>query len=146
MMMAPGDVKVEEAKRVPLTETLTPLPTPVPAPVSLSPSATIGEKTLWAQIGQFSDNQSALAFWDHYRQMHPDFPVVRVRTVSSLQHGSNNMVSLRVGPFARNASINSLCFSLSEQPVRCGKSLDLGVAASPYATPKGYLPGSRYQR
>jgi hypothetical protein len=127
--------------------------TPQPA-MSLSPSATLGQKTLWAQIGQFPNTQAALAFWDQYRQAHPDFPVVRVRVTSpySEQLRGNDQVWLRVGPFARQAFISNLCASVphpdanSNQPgLSCGTITDLGIASAPNRMP-GYLPASRYSR
>ncbi len=156
-----GSVKVEEAKRVPLTENVkapvvvaTPaiIPTPAPQaqpPVSLLPSSTLGQKTLWAQMGQFNTTQEAFAFWEQYRQMHPDFPVVRVRVVSSLMaqmHG-NDRVSLNVGPFAREGFIRNLCATVATptSPVKCAQVTDMGIAGN--ALPRtGYLNGSRYKR
>lgn len=168
-----GNVRVGEAQRVPLTQTTTPapvmaLPAP-PAPVAmapapnmlppanpaLSPSANLGQKTLWAHVGQFTDAQAALAFWDQYRRSHPDFPVVRVRVTSPLQslnHG-NDKVSLRVGPFAKEASIKTLCSSVSQQQSQasgerliCGSIVDMGIANRMGGARSGFLPGSRYQR
>ncbi len=157
----PGpNVRVEEAQRVPLTQQTTPplpvAPSIVPpnAVVSLSPSATVGQKTMWAQLGPFADAPDALAFWDNYRLAHPDFPSVRVRVtnaVSALNRGDNRQW-LRVGPFAREGYVSALCASLltpEGQPVRaglqCGRVVDMGVASSGDRVP-GYLPGSRYKR
>lgn len=160
-----GNVRVGEAQRVPLSQipaappaapmsmanaTLLPAPTP-----ALSPSSTLGQKTLWAHVGQFVDAQAALSFWDNYRRSHPDFPVVRVRVTSPLQsltHG-NDKVSLRVGPFAKDASIRTLCTTISEQQKQikgdrliCGSIVDMGIASRVGGQRNGYLPGSRYQR
>lgn len=154
---APGSVRVEEARRVPLTEnTQPPAPSYNPAvPVlPLSPSATLGQKTIWAQMGPFADTQDALAFWDQYRQQHPDFPVVRVRVTSSLlaqNHGDTSQW-LRIGPFAREGFVSSLCAGMVNaqgeplrEGLRCGRVIDLGVASTGTRMP-GYLPGSRYSR
>lgn len=156
-----GTVKVEEAKRVPLTEshpqpttpTQPPLlktsPHAVPQAVSLLPSSTLGQKTLWAQIGQFNNAQEAFAFWENYRNTHPDFPVVRLRVTSSIQqqmHG-NDRVSLRVGPFARDGFIRNLCATVSPTSnLRCGFVTDMGVSANAHPRSAGYLNGSRYKR
>ncbi|MFM9889718.1 MAG: SPOR domain-containing protein [Rickettsiales bacterium] len=155
---APGSVKVEEAQRVPLTQNALPPVSTLPAqtvPVlPLSPSATLGQKTFWAQMGPFADTQEALAFWDQYRLMHPDFPVVRVRVTASLlaQERGSTSQWLRVGPFAREGFISSLCSSLVDaegeklrEDLKCGRVTDLGVASSGTRVP-GYLPGSRYSR
>lgn len=162
---APGNVKVEEAKRVPLTEAkpvtsntvskpavLPPVATTPQEqrPVSLLPSSTLGQRTLWAQIGQFNTPQDALAYWEQYRQTHPDFPVVRVRVVSSVMqqmHG-NTRVSLNVGPFARDGFIRNLCATVTtpNATVKCGKVADMGIAANAQPPGAGYLNGSRYKR
>ena len=162
---AKGNVSVEEAKRVPLSET-TPPPTPAPvvivpplaaetsaAPtISLRPSATLGQKTTWAQLGQFKTTDDALIFWDKYRKSHPDFPPVRVRVAASMQqqaHG-NSEVWLRVGPFARPEVIANLCESISSwsdapsNDIGCGHISDTGVAADALKT--RFLQGSRYSR
>lgn len=149
-----SNVRVEEAKRVPLTPPpLAPAPTaapvsrvaaapapsaPIPAavPVNLRPSSTLGQRTLWADIGQFDTAQSALMFWNNYRRAHPDFPVVRVRVTSPLAKKQRDvtLVSLRVGPFARAEFISNLCNSLTPEPgMHCGAIADLGVAINPYA-------------
>jgi len=157
-----GNVNVEEAKRVPVTETVeapvqaAPAVAAAPAlpAVNLLPSSTTGQKTLWAQIGQFNDSEAALVFWENYRRTHPDFPVVRVRIASSLQQqeSGNDRVWLRVGPFAREGFINSLCSSIANnenqaiQAKRCSSVTDLGIAAKPGAAGSGYLSGSRYKR
>lgn len=152
----PGSVKVEEAKRVPLTQNTLPSAGTAQSAsaLSLSPSATLGQKTLWAQIGPFADTQEALAFWEQYRQLHPDFPVVRVRVTASLlaQWRGNTKQWLRVGPFAREGFISSLCASLADsqdealrENTKCGRVIDLGVASSG-TRQIGYLPGSRYNR
>ena len=158
-----SNVSVEEAKRVPLTETTLVPPPPevasVPGPEasssispSLMPTSNLGKKTVWAQLGKFSDTQAALAFWDSYRKKHPDFPSVRVRVVSSYQaqqHGDESKW-LRVGPFAREAFVVNLCDSADDVDVdvddlHCGQVMDMGVALSPNRVP-GLLPASRYQR
>ncbi len=157
-----GNVRVGEAQRVPLSQANV-LPAPpimmapaIPAPgPALSPTANLGQKTLWAHVGQFVDAQAALAFWDQYRRSHPDFPVVRVRVTSPLQslnHG-NDKVSLRVGPFAKEASIRTLCTTISQQQTQtngdrliCGSIVDMGIASRVGGARNGYLPGSRYQR
>ena len=155
-----GSVKVEEAKRVPVTQNEAPPPAPAAAPVatpvasqlqppvSLVPSSTNGVKTIWAQIGPFTDNTTALNFWANYRQAHPDFPVVRVRVTTPYQQKlrGSNQAWLRVGPVARAGFINSLCTSLpSEAKLNCGHVTDLGIAVPPSEW-KGMLPSSRYQR
>lgn len=155
MMDGPnGNVRVGEAQRVPLSQDSMPA---VPAPavltpgapaVSLRPSATLGQKTLWAHIGQFTDAQAALSFWDQYRRTHPDFPVVRVRVSSpilALTHGNEN-VSLRVGPFAKQGSITNLCSTLPKSGMKCGSVIDSGVAAQISPGKTGFLTGSRYKR
>lgn len=164
-----GNVRVGEAQRVPLSQATVPAPVmalpappaamtpasiPTPGP-ALSPSATLGQKTLWAHVGQFVDAQSALAFWDQYRRSHPDFPVVRVRVTSPLQslnHG-NDKVSLRVGPFAKEASIRTLCTTIAQQQQQtqgdrliCGSIVDMGISSRVGGARNGFLPGSRYQR
>lgn len=144
--------RVEEAKRVPLSETSPPAPAAIPH-VSLLPSSTLGQKTLWAQVGQFKDMKSALDFWTKYRQLNPDFPVVRVRVVSSVQQQvrGNDKVWLRVGPFARMGFIENLCQQFAESDdetiasLRCGNVVDTGVAGTAGSAP-GYLNGSRYRR
>lgn len=150
---APNSVAVEEAKRVPLSQATAPLPpvamAPAPAalPPSLSPSATIGQKTLWAELGHFPDAQSALAYWEQFRRQHPDFPVVRVRVTSPLmaQQRGDSRVNLRIGPFAQEAFIRNLCTGMATQTLRCGSVTDMGVA-SDYNQRRGFLPASRYHR
>ncbi len=162
MAAAPGSVHVEEAKRVPLSQAPMPQPMPVTAtplappaamptaaapalPAMLSPSATIGQKTLWAEVGSFPDNQSALAYWEQYRRTNPDFPVVRVRVASSVmqQRHGNGDVNLRIGPFSRESTIEHLCETMPNQDetLRCGPVTDMGVASAPQP---GTLPASRY--
>lgn len=155
-------VQVEEAQRVPLTQSNT---ANRPAAVSLLPSSTVGYKTLWAQLGEFDSTREALIFWDHYRQTHPDFPVVRVRIISRLQSAMRGdpKVWLRVGPFERTGFIHNLCSVIEADredaddedednphpatvgPSRCGPIIDSGVATA-IRTPTGYLQGSRYTR
>jgi hypothetical protein len=157
-----SSVHVEEAKRVPLTEggmvppppevASIPGPAAPTAPLNLLPTTSLGKKTLWAQMGQFEDTQAALAFWDKYRQSHPDFPSVRVRVVASYQaqqHG-DDAKWLRVGPFERSGFISSLCTSLEDSDdvdddLQCGQVMDMGVASTPNRVP-GFLPPSRYVR
>lgn len=165
---APGNVRVGEAQRVPLSQATVPAPVPaMPAPpaptvltpgapaVALHPNATLGQKTLWAHVGQFVDAQAALAFWDQYRQSHPDFPVVRVRVTSPLQslNRGNDQVSLRVGPFAKESSIGNLCKTIQDgqrakdmPQLMCGPITDMGIANRVGGARSGYLPGSRYNR
>ena len=167
---AAGDVQVEEAKRVPVTEKsgnfrprmrpatersalqpqyqLAAKTAAIPAANPL-PSSTTGVRTYWANIGHFANSQAALEFWNSYRSAHPDFPTQRVRVVSSLQsenHGKEE-VSLRVGPFAREGFIETLCGSLGKtNTLRCGGITDVGIAAKTTSNQQGYLQGSRYKR
>jgi hypothetical protein len=163
---APGNVTVAEAQRVPLSELnnvpIAPVTGSVASPIapsmpviSLKPSSTLGQKTLWAQVGYFRDTQSALSFWENYRRTHPDFPVVRVRVTQPFQIATRGLsnVSLRVGPFARQGSINNLCTTIANiegkkekgiDGIRCGMVRDMGISSS--ASGKGFLPDSRYSR
>jgi hypothetical protein len=156
-----GTVQVEEAKRVPLTEVMAApqvaevapsvaaIPVvPVQPDVALNPSAMEGQKTVWAQVGPFADNASALAFWANYRQTHPDFPVVRVRVTTPMQQQmrGSSQSWLRVGPVSRVAFVKNLCGSLPvESNLRCGTVADMGFASSPSAKPIGFLQKSRYK-
>ncbi len=154
-----GIVKVEEAKRVPVTESIAVAPVSAPVapvaattalqpPVALNPSATHGLKTVWAQIGPFSDGAAAYGYWAAYRQTHPDFPVVRVRVTNPYQQQlrGNGETWLRVGPVMREGFVRSLCAGVpKEGTLRCGVVTDLGVAAATQRTP-GMLPASRYAR
>lgn len=154
-----GSVQVEEARRVPVTSATTAPATQAPvaqavptlapqAIVPLSPSATEGIKALWAQIGPFANNEAALAYWANYRQQHPDFPVVRVRVVSSYQQQVRGFSEawLRVGPVAQAAFVRNLCSSLGPaNTLRCGMVRDLGTS-SPLGRTPGQLPTSRYKR
>ncbi|MFZ4125800.1 MAG: SPOR domain-containing protein [Rickettsiales bacterium] len=154
-----GDVQVGEAKRVPLSETKEQapveqaattvigvneppqvaenVPPPPPATPITPPSSSMPQKTLWAHIHYFPDQQAALSFWDAYRRAHPDFPVVRVRTTSSLvaRQQGDMRVSLRIGPFAQQGFINILCHSVKEknEHVECGAITDMGASASTFA-------------
>ena len=122
-----------------------PVPLPNTTPLPPQPAVSLGQKTLWAQISQFNDEQEALAFWDAYTQAHPDFPAVRVRVTAPLQ-GRGAAVSLRVGPFARVESIRNLCSTMPVKKLRCGSVTDLGVSADPRAAHTGVVPDSRYNR
>lgn len=131
-----GSVQVEEAKRVPVTNDAAATPvatTPHVSPAAtLSPSATDGQKTIWAQVGPFASEQAAIAYWGAYRLNHPDFPVVRVRATTPLQTtaGSKAQSWLRVGPVANAAFVTSLCASLAAQPgLRCGVVRDSGAVS-----------------
>ncbi|MBN8543730.1 MAG: SPOR domain-containing protein [Alphaproteobacteria bacterium] len=154
-----GEVQVGEAKRVPLSETKKQepveqaastvvgvneppqvaenVPPPPPATPITPPSSAMPQKTLWAHIHYFPDQQAALSFWDAYRRAHPDFPVVRVRTTSSLvaRQQGDMRVSLRIGPFAQQGFINILCHSVQEknENVECGAITDMGASASTFA-------------
>ena len=114
-------------------------------PVPPQPAVTLGQKTLWAQISTFDDEQEALAFWQAYTQAHPDFPAVRVRVTTPLT-GHANAVSLRVGPFARVESVRNLCSTMPVKKLRCGSVTDLGVSADPRASRTGSVPDTRYTR
>lgn len=127
----------------------TPVATNVPPAIpqaqtmaALSPSATSGQRTVWAQVGPFADNDTALAFWRQFRQQNPDFPVVRVRVASPYQTGNTVPESwLRVGPVTNPAFINGLCGRLAESNLGCSVVSDIGVATSSNAS-----TGSRYTR
>ena len=154
-----GEVQVGEAKRVPLSEAQQQapveqaaatvigvneppevaqnVPPPPPATPITPPSSAVPQKTLWAHIHYFPDQQAALSFWDAYRRAYPDFPVVRVRTTSSLvaRQQGDLRVSLRVGPFAQQGFINILCRSITEKSkeVQCGAITDIGASANNFA-------------
>lgn len=156
---AAGSVNVEEAKRVPVTDMSMPpaqqaavpviqhaQPTPPIQPVvSLSPSATEGQKTIWAQVGPFANNDAALAYWTGYRQGHPDFPVVRVRVITPYQ--MPGQAWLRVGPVTREGFVKNLCASITkESKLRCGTVSDMGMATSLQKPKYGFLTPARYKR
>jgi hypothetical protein len=133
-----GDVRVEEAKRVPVTEgseptMVTAASAPAAPAVSLRPTSTDGQKTLWAQIGPFVSSDAALAFWANYRQSHPDFPVVRVRVTSPVMQQTRGGTEswLRVGPVMRSGFVRSLCGSLAPtSQLRCGTVVDKTLPAT----------------
>jgi hypothetical protein len=146
-----GSFEVEEAIRVPVTQAniAPPVATTqhVTPAATLSPTATDGLKTIWAQVGPFASEQAAIAYWGAYRQSHPDFPVVRVRATTPLQTtaGSKAHSWLRVGPVANSGFVTSLCGSLAAQPgLRCGVVRDSG-AASDIKSVKQAPTSSRYK-
>lgn len=153
-----GNVKVEEAQRVPLTQTNTApfvkdsgssvappdasipltehrLPTVagnLASPeVAASPSAELG-KNVWAELGRFSDAEHALAFWDQFRNKHQDFPVVRVRITQTYAQKSRGetAVNLRVGPFSKEASLRYLCHNIEAQDIYCRSIIDSGASSA----------------
>jgi hypothetical protein len=169
----PGGVQVGEAQRVPLSdaEKIPPAPAEFPASVIgvneaadsstrspfVPPSSAVPQKTLWAQIQYFDDQQTALAFWDAYRKLHPDFPAVRVRVTSSLAalQRRDERVTLRIGPFAAQGFVRMLCKhvestddSLFDKNLECGSIVDLGASANAYAprerTAQQVLTAARY--
>jgi cell division protein FtsN len=139
-----GNVTVEEAQRVPLSADVLPPPPPPPPPETsaqltlASPEVTLPasqpmNKTLWVQLGTFPDAPSALAFWDGFRNTHPDFPVVRVRVIQSYGQRvrGDSKVSLRVGPFARQESIAYLCDQQKEnRKLTCARIVEMGMSSS----------------
>lgn len=152
-----AEVRVEEATRVPLTDSMT-MSAQQMTPVTLYPAATLGKRTLWAQIGVFDDSQAALAFWERYKMAHPDFPAVRVRVTSPVlaARRGNDKVWLRVGPFGQTGFISNLCSTIqnpaegvnvpeADTQVKCGRITDMGFADTGSRAP-GMLPGSRYNR
>lgn len=132
-----SDVKVSEAVRVPLTDTApiseeaslaaerTRLATP---PMSMgTPSQEMpGMRTLWAQIGYFSDQQHALGYWENFRKANPTFPAVRVRITSPYMASSFGApkVSLRVGPFDQGAYVKDICDEVIGSSKQAGQPLD----------------------
>lgn len=159
-------VEVGEAQRVPLTETQQQAPIeqlpakvigvneaaetektePVQTATAIAPpSSSAIQKTLWAHVHYFPDQQVALGFWDHYRKTHPDFPVVRVRTTSSLvaQQQGDMRVALRIGPFAQQGFIGILCNSIKEvdENLTCGAIADMGASANAYAPRDRFAQG-----
>ena len=144
-IMDAHNVRVEEARRVPLTlSDAPPMPAP-PAPVVASsepasvapadmPSQTLFNRTLWAHISYFDNAQKALAFWEKFRSANPDFPSVRVRVTSSYvaQQAGNSVVSLRVGPFGNQAFIAELCDNdaIDDEDLTCRSVTDVGSAAN----------------
>lgn len=143
-IMDAHNVRVEEARRVPLTDDAMMEPAPTPpvtassAPVSVAPadmpSQTSYNRTLWGHISYFDNAQKALAFWDGFRKANPDFPSVRVRVTSPYvaREQGNGLVSLRVGPFGSQAFVNELCESdaVSRSDYTCRSVTDMGSAAS----------------
>lgn len=160
---AAGQVSVEEARRVPLTESnsptgamrvqeMTPPPAiPLQPDASLSPSSTDHEKSVWAQIGPFPDNSAAMDFWSDYRAAHPDFPVVRVRVVTpfQMQVRGEGQSWLRVGPVMTKRFINALCGSLvtpgKPSALTCGVVTDMGIFPSA-RNRQNVMKRSRYRR
>lgn len=126
---------------------------PLQPPVSMNPRSTDGMLSTWVQIGPFANDSAAQAFWAQYRQENPDFPVLRVRTISNLQQQLNGIMRtwLRVGPVTGNRLSDALCKSLAEEAkpgkpekpkVSCSTVVDMGIDAS-RDQPAG---GSRYGR
>lgn len=142
-----GAVQVEEAKRVPISHENKPKKKPAPVispvvaqsaptnvPVVRSPSNSMLNKTLWAHIGQFETPQSALKFWENYRKIYPDFPVVRVRVTTSYvaQQSGTQQFSLRIGPFSNQKFVDTLCESNQVRSIYldCRTVNDMGVSAN----------------
>jgi hypothetical protein len=142
-----GAVQVEEAKRVPISHENKPKKKPAPVispvvaqsaptnvPVVRSPSNSMLNKTLWAHIGQFDTPQAALKFWENYRKINPDFPVVRVRVTTSYvaQQSGTQQFSLRIGPFSNQKFVDTLCESNQVRSIYldCRTVNDMGVSAN----------------
>ena len=131
-----ADVDVAEAIRVPLSEQTAPQPRiqTVPAQAALRaglPSQNLRQKTLWAQVSYFRDQQSALSYWEQFRLANPEFPPVRVRVTRPYQLNSSRAarVSLRIGPFETANYITQMCNALPLNNLRCSVVSDLGTSA-----------------
>lgn len=145
-------VAVAEAIRVPLTEQRN-APAPAqaigvttPAQVSAlgMPSLTVRDRTLWAQVSYFPDQQSALGFWESFRAQNPDMPPLRVRITSPyMLSNESSRVSLRVGPFAKLENVNYFCGNVNVEELSCRLVSDVGTSTSARFD-RGALPDSRY--
>lgn len=135
-------VEVAEAIRVPLTQKVAPPPI-AESSISLPgsgklkklgmPSGDTGdEKTLWAQIFYFGDQQTALAYWEAFRAENPSFPPVRVRVTQpyAAKLGGEKRVSLRVGPFNRADMVTGLCDEVEDSAdIGCKPVAEMGKSA-----------------
>jgi hypothetical protein len=138
-----GAVQVEEAQRVPLSdmelqEARRQLVIARSQPTGVSdnamPSKSRFHKTLWAQLDSFESPQKALGFWDGFRSIYPDFPVVRVRVTRPYNAlpGAKERYMLRVGPLSNGRFIEQLCASspVEKEDLGCRSMRDLGVSVN----------------
>lgn len=147
-----GNVNVAEAVRVPLTQ-----PNQFVQPQRIStapgqlgvlkgyPSQQFHQKSLWAQLSYFEDQQSALAYWEQFRMSNPGMPPLRIRITRpyNLVSTGESRVSLRVGSFVNGTDVGSFCRANAASDLHCQVIKDLGSSATANQ-PRYREPYNRY--
>lgn len=125
-----GNVRVAEAIPVPVS-------TPQPRPASSggfrgTPGSYNRNMALWAEIGYFNSQGSALGYWNTLRQRDRTIPGgLRLRVTQPFtQKHLRQKMSLRVGPFSNVNAIRRLCSFTRPEKLGCRAVRDLGGSIS----------------
>lgn len=130
-----AQVDVAEAIRVPLSSDK---PSPKTATYqrievpSGFPSQAGGQRTLWAKLSFFKDEDAATGFWEEFRYNNPDVTYgVRARITRPYNATARDgQISLRVGPFAYNDNVKDICNLAQKSGLTCAAIADIGSAAA----------------
>lgn len=139
-----ADVRVAEAIPVPLSNLGQATAKPYAGGFRGTPSSYNRTMALWAEIGYFESQRTALGYWNVLRQRDAAIPGglrLRVTHPFTQKHLSNKM-SLRVGPFTNVGAIRRLCSFTRPEKLGCRAIRDLGGsintnAAAAAAGPSG---------
>jgi len=148
-----GSVNVAEAVRVPLSSVNTP---PARKIVPVMPGAygagstpsSPTDKTLWAQVSYFRDEEQALTFYRQFAAAYPQFTDgVRIRITRPFGMRANAArVSLRVGPFLGTDDVRTICAVATRWSARCTVVRDIGASVAMNAAPDHAAQRSRAER
>lgn len=131
-----GEVEVAEAVRVPLSfGGGVPVPANKPVGYGGFPSQPAIGRTLWVQVGNFTDKESAMAYWQELSYRQPDDTrLLRVRVISPWKtRYAAPRTSLRLGPLATQDDVNRLCAGAQAKNLQCTLVNEMGTSASQVA-------------
>jgi cell division septation protein DedD len=143
-----ADVSVAEAIPVPVSNLGQQPSKPYASGFRGTPSSYNRNMALWAEIGYFESQRTALGYWNVLRQRDKAIPGglrLRVTQPFTQKHLASKM-SLRVGPFSNVNAIRRLCSFTRPEKLGCRAIRDLGGsinanamgAASGPTGPSGY--------
>jgi len=101
-------------------------------PIESSPSSYLNEKNYWVQLNYFANDSQAQNFYENFREKYPELSDgIRMRiTRPYSKSNSLGRVSLRVGPFASNGDVKTICSAAGNVGLNCRSVREVGASIS----------------